>query len=477
MARKIIPYPCDYKVLASVKRARRAGNIFVLLLCIVVALLIGAGVYFAVANDYQALKTLDQAANSYGFIRIQPNTPQFDPNGMPPDAPRQDAEAQKPDNAPEMIIPEPQQPTAAPQTTEPSAVPNATKEPVVTPPPFTITPKASPDPDYEKRLAQPINDTGTFENLPDIVDAVYPGVVGIVNQQYQTGSLKLKTAGTGSGFILTTDGYIVTNQHVVEGAHALLVTFADGAVVDAELIGSDVQTDVAVLKIDTDRELTPLVLGDSDTLRVGEFVLAIGNPISSEELYGSVTFGIISAKARQINIDGFTNEYVQTDAAVNPGNSGGPLINMNGEVVGVTSAKYVTAGYDEYGNAISSEGIGFALPINNVMQIVDAMIKTGNIARPGIGISIATRSEEEAQQTNQPAGVYVYSVTEGGPTAQAGLQVGDVIVAIEGKSLERDAYVELIRSKTIGEQIVFTILRNGETLDIPVTVGDLNLLH
>ena len=474
MARKIIPYPCDYKVVASVKNARRAGNIFVILLCALIALLIGAGVFFAVTNDYQALKTLEEKQDHYRLVYISDDTPK------PTAKPQSEA------------TPEPQKATDAPavEATEMPAAPEATDAPKHTQPPKTdapktstptkapsATPKASPDPDYENRLAKPLEEGNVYEGLPDIVDAVSPGVVGILNLQYANGRLKLQAVGSGSGFILTSDGYIVTNQHVVDGAAALQVTFGDGEVVDAALIGSDIQTDVAVLKVETDRVLTPLLLGNSDNLRVGEFVLAIGNPIDSEELYGSVTFGIISAKARQINIDGFVNEYVQTDAAVNPGNSGGPLINMKGEVIGVTSAKYVTAGYDENGNAISSEGIGFALPINNVMQIVDSVIKTGSIPRPGIGVTIATRSEEDAAATNQPAGVYVYSITEGGPADQAGLQVNDVILALDGEELTRDGFVEKIRSKTIGDQITFTILRNGETMEIVVTVGDLNLLH
>ena len=481
MARKIIPYPCDYKVTSSVKRARRAGNIFVVLLCVIVAALLGVGTYFAVADDYRALKTIEQVTDSYCLTRASdlPPTqsePQIpgEPSGRidPPTPPQPEAQAP---GFPQGDVPpaqfEPEMP-ADPKTQEPTATPIPSQRPTV-----SVTPKASPDPDYEQRLAKPFAEDNVFAGLPDIVDAVYPGVVGILNQQFATGSMKLQTVGTGSGFVLTSDGYIVTNQHVVEGANAVQVSFGDGTLVDAALIGADVQTDVAVLKIETDMELTPLVLGDSDSLRVGEFVLAIGNPISSEELYGSVTFGIISAKARQINIDGFVNEYVQTDAAVNPGNSGGPLINMKGEVIGVTSAKYVTAGYDEYGNSISSEGIGFALPINNVMEIVDSMIKSGNIPRPGIGVTIATRSEEQALAQNKPAGVYVYSLTEGGPAEQAGLMLDDVIVALDGVEMTQDEFVNTIRGKKIGDQITFTVLRGGEKLEIVVTVGDLNQMH
>ena len=463
MAHKLIPYPCDYKTTASVKRARKAGNIFVIILCAFIVLLIGVGIYFATANDYQAIKALDRIQSR----ACAPQAPQPEPPVKPDPqskATDQPAVTEKPA---ETLVP---QPTEQPATPAPTEVPPS--KPAATPQP---TPVASTDPEYEQKLAQPF-DEDTFTGVPDIVEAVSSGVVGILNYQYARGSLNPQIAGTGSGFILTSDGYIITNQHVVEGAELLRVSFGDGTIMDAALVGSDVQSDVAVLKVES-ADLNALPLGNSDTIRVGEFVLAIGNPISSEQLYGSVTFGIISAKTRQINIDGFENEYIQTDAAVNPGNSGGPLINMNGEVIGVTSAKYVTAGYDEYGNSISSEGIGFALPIKNVMTIVDTLIKYGSLPRPGIGVTIATRSEEAAILENKPAGVYVYSLTEGGPAEQAGLQVDDIIVALDGVEMSQDEFVNTIRAKTIGEQITFTVKRGSETLEITVTVGDLNRMR
>ena len=461
MSHKIIPYPCDYKTTTSVRRSRKAGNVFVLILCVIILLLIGAAVYFGMTNDYQALKNMQR-------INIRPYCGE-----MPPERPQEPVMQDPQSKASEMPAEETTVPgeTKAPDT-KPPVAPEPTKAPnpvAETPMP---TPVASTDPEYEQKLAEPF-DAETFEGLPDIVEAVSSSVVGILNYQYSKTTQKLQIAGTGSGFVLTTDGYIVTNQHVVDGAALVRVSFADGTVEDAAIVGSDVQSDVAVLKIENN-SMAALPLGNSDTIRVGEFVLAIGNPISSDSLYGSVTFGIISAKERLINIDGFENEYIQTDAAVNPGNSGGPLINMNGEVIGVTSAKYVTAGYDELGNSISSEGIGFALPIRNVMQIVDVLIKNGGVPRPGIGITIATRSEEEAQIENKPAGVYIYSLTEGGPAQLAGLQVDDIIIALDGTEMTQDEFVEVIRSKTIGDQITFTVLRSGEQLEIAVTIGDLN---
>ena len=281
---------------------------------------------------------------------------------------------------------------------------------------------------------------------------------------------------SGSGFIITEDGYVITNQHVIEGARAITVILNDGQELEATLIGSDVMSDVAVLKIEHEN-LKPLPIGDSDALRVGEFVLAIGNPIDSDELYGTATFGIISATARNINIDGFTNEFVQTDAAINPGNSGGPLINMRGEVIGVTNAKYFLAGMDEYGNTLHSEGIGFALPIKNVMVIVDQLIRDGAVPRPGIGVKIATRSEEAAQVEGLPAGIYVDSVTENGPADIAGIQAGDIIKALDGKEMTQDEMILVIRAKTIGESITFTVERNNQTLEIVVVVGDLNNIN
>ncbi len=447
MSRKIIPYPCDYKNVASVRRARRGGNVFVIILCVLIAFLLGFGAYYATANDYAALKNLRDFAERGMCGFVTPTDP-----AIVPDAPatfEPDAQA-----------------TPAPMT---PSIPESAA-PVLTPAP-------NPDPAYREGMAQPF-DAASLESLPDIIDAASPGVVGILN--YQSAARPVvgepRLAGSGSGFVLTDAGYIVTNQHVVENAEQLKVSLPDGTIIDATLIGSDVMSDVAVLKVEAEG-LKPLPIGDSDTIRVGEFVLAIGNPISADELYGSVTFGIISAKARQINIDGFSNEYMQTDAAVNPGNSGGPLINMRGEVIGVTSAKYTTAGYDDLGNSISSEGIGFALPINNVMKIVDTLIGEGKVVRPGIGVTITTIDEETAQENNMEPGVYVYSVTLGGPSDAAGLKVDDRLVALDGVELDQDGFIDVIRSKTVGDTITFTVQRGTETLEIPVTVGDLNEMH
>ncbi len=473
MARKIIPYPCDYKMTASVRRARRGGNVFVLILCFLVALLIGAGVFFAVSDDYRAIKNFDVFLdNMEQSLLDRSSATDQQKNPL-------DSETQLPAATPAPIA------TETPKATETAKAvetPAPTEAPIVQPTlaPSTpvvpiLTPAPNPDPQYRDRMAAPFVQEA-FESLPDVVDACMSGVVGILNYQPVALLNDLRATSSGSGFILTQDGYIVTNQHVVEDARRLAVLLSTGEEVEATLIGGDVMSDVAVLKIEHDG-LTPLPIGDSDALRVGEFVLAIGNPLDTNELSGSVTFGIISATARQINIDGFTNEMMQTDAAINPGNSGGPLINMKGEVIGVTNAKYFSAGTDEFGNTLHTEGIGFAIPIQRVMQIADSLISNGAIPRPGIGVKIATRSAENAMLLNLPEGIYIDSITEGGPADLAGLKAGDIIKALDGKEMSQDEMILFIRAKQIGDQITFTILRGTETLDIVVTVGDLNQMH
>ena len=423
MSHKFYPYPTDYRNTTSLRRARRAGNVFVIILCVIIALLLAGGTFFALTN------------NGQGWDRFT----DFVKRGLYLD---QDVQSASP---------------AAEQQ-------SATKTPTAQP---------APDPEIEQYLAQPFDPT-ELTSIPDVVEAVTPGVVGILNYQSKTGKSEPALAGSGSGFIYTENGYVITNQHVIEGASALKVSLPSGETVDAICVGSDVQTDVAVLKIEA-AGLKALPIGDSSKARVGEFVLAIGDPISADELSGSVTFGIVSALSREINIEGFVNEYLQTDAAVNPGNSGGPLINMRGEVIGVTSAKYTSAGVDEYGQNISSEGIGFALPINNVIEIAQSIITEGSKVRPGIGVTIVTYLEPTVSV--KTPGVYIYGITEGGPAEKAGIQVGDRLVALDGAELTQDEFVEAIRAKNVGDEIVLTIERNDVQQDVTVIVGDMNQMR
>lgn len=428
MSHKFIPYPCDYKNAASVRRAHRGGNIFVIVLCGVIALLLGAGAFFALTNEGQAWETVKDLG--------------------------------------ERVYVEPGRIGVRTDSSEPDAVSDA-KDPA-----SETKQETAPEQGGQNRTSDDMS--AGFGGIPDVVDEVSPGVVGILN--YQKGKSKkddLSLAGSGSGFVYKADGFILTNHHVVEGADQLKVSLQNGEVYEAKLIGGDIMSDVAVLKIEANG-LKALPMGDSDKARVGEFVLAIGDPISADELSGSVTFGIVSALSRKINIEGFENEYLQTDAAVNPGNSGGPLINMRGEVIGVTSAKYTTAGYDELGQSISSEGIGFALPINNVIEIAELLIKDGSISRPGIGITVVSYDEE----SGKTPGVYIYGVSEGGPAEKAGAKVGDRLISLDGKEYKtQDEFVAAIRSKKAGDTMKLVVDRNGEQVELTIIIGDLNQIH
>lgn len=344
------------------------------------------------------------------------------------------------------------------------------------------TPKPSPTP-YEKRDMPAIDGVAPdisilLDNpIPDIYDAASPSVVGVLNYQVQSvyGRDVTSVYGSGTGFVVSSEGYILTNAHVVEGAPKVTVLL-DSDEVDAVVIGSDTETDIAVLKVE-EQGLTPLKCGDSDAVRVGEFALAIGNPLDSTELANTLTFGIISATSREITIDNYTNTYLQTDAAINFGNSGGPLLNLKGEVIGMNSAKTITAGYDSYGNAVSAEGIGFALPINRVLSVMQLLITKGHIERPGVGILVSTVTETAAEANGTPRGAMVESVVNGGPAQQAGLKAGDIIVEANGKSItEHPQLVDMIQSAMIGDEVRVKVYRGGEYLDLTISLADKSLM-
>ena len=369
------------------------------------------------------------------------------------------------------------------QKPAPTLTPGVSPEPVPTPETQKPSESASPA-DTPKPTSRPMPELdgespviGNSTNpIPDIVEQVSAGVLGVINYAYvrEFGGTYVEQA-TGSAFMISTDGYIITNAHVVEDADAVAVTFADGTELDAEIVGMDKSMDVAVLKVEGEN-LHALKLGDSDAVRVGEFAIAIGDP-TGRELAGTTTFGIIGATAREVNIDGRTNTYLQTDAAVNPGNSGGPLLNMAGEVIGITSAKTVTASYDEFGNAISAEGLGFAIPINDAMKIVSQLITRGYVLRPGIGVSIVTWDALSAQKYETVEGMLVYTVTKDGPADEAGLRPNDIIVEVDGTPVPtQDEFVAHVKAKTVGDTLELKVWRAGEYFDTTLTIGDLNTM-
>ena len=236
-------------------------------------------------------------------------------------------------------------------------------------------------------------------------------------------------AAAGSGFILTADGYILTNYHVVESSDSIKVTTYDGTSYDAQLIGYDESNDIAVLKIDA-TDLTPVVLGDSDTLNVGDSVVAIGNPLG--ELTFSLTTGVVSALDRPVTFStGSTMNLIQTDCAINSGNSGGALFNLYGEVIGITNAKYSSSSAS---SEASIDNIGFAIPIDQVRSIFESIITNGYIVKPYIGVTVSDVSAE-SQSYGLPQGAAVRSVTENGPAAEAGLQENDIITTVNGEAI------------------------------------------
>ena len=273
------------------------------------------------------------------------------------------------------------------------------------------------------------------------------------------------SAASGSGFIISDDGYILTNFHVIEDSSHISVSMYNGDSYDATLIGYDESNDIAVLKIDAEG-LAPVILGDSNNLNVGDSVVAIGNPLG--ELTFTLTSGAISAKDREVTFsNNVSMNLLQTDCAINSGNSGGALFNLYGEVIGVTNAKYGTSS----NSSASIDNIGFAIPINSIMNIVESIIEKGYISKPYIGISVLDVSTE-TQAYGIPAGAAVQSVTENGPAAKAGLQRGDVITAVDGKAMTSTELVSFVGQASVGQQIVFSIYRQGDTLEITVDVGE-----
>lgn len=276
----------------------------------------------------------------------------------------------------------------------------------------------------------------------------------------------VETASAGSGFILTADGYIVTNHHVIADANTVKVTLYDGNTYDATVIGSDEDYDIAVLKIQA-TGLQPVTMGDSDTLNVGDHVLAVGNPLG--ELTFSMSGGMVSSVNRAINVDGTPFNMIQTDTSINPGNSGGPLFNQYGEVVGIVSAKYSSYSSE------SVEGLGFAIPINDVMAMIQDIMTNGYVTnKPYLGITQGTMTSQMAEQYRYDIsqGVFVYSVEKGSAADKAGLKMGDVITKVDDTDIATsEDLVAAKKSYSAGDTSTFTIYRDGKTQTVKVTWG------
>jgi serine protease Do len=288
-----------------------------------------------------------------------------------------------------------------------------------------------------------------------------PGVVPRGPRQQEPGGGEARPRGVGSGFVLSADGFIMTNAHVVEGADELVVTLPDKREFKARVVGADKRTDVAVVKIEANG-LKPVKVGDVNRLRVGEWVMAIGSPFGLEN---TVTAGIVSAKQRDT---GDYLPFIQTDVAINPGNSGGPLINMRGEVVGINSQIYSRSG--------GFQGISFAIPIDEAVRVSDELRTSGRITRGRIGVRIDQVSKEVAESLGmgQPKGALVRGVEPDSPAAKAGVEPGDIILKFDGKEIEKSVDLpRLVGNTKPGTRSAMTVLRRGAQRDLDVVVAEL----
>lgn len=335
---------------------------------------------------------------------------------------------------------------------------------------------------------------GKVMETEDIVDKLLPSVVGIESKFTVTGMSnnngfffgfggssqpsEYKATGTGTGVVLTEDGYIVTNAHVIYDsengggkADSVSVILDDDESYDAEIIGYDTDCDIAVLKIEA-KGLTAAEFGDSGSLRLGESVIAIGNPLGFD-LKDTVTGGMISGLDRNITINDKAMTLIQTDAAINSGNSGGPLINKYGQVIGINSSKMSSSWGS---NEASIEGIGFAIPSNEVSDIVDDIMEYGYVTgKPQLGISCQDVTQSISQMYDMPVGVYVISVTEDSAADKAGLQKGDIITAIDGDEVTTTEELNAKKNKhSAGDEVELTISRDGKEEKVTVTLDEMS---
>lgn len=330
----------------------------------------------------------------------------------------------------------------------------------------TVTPSGTNN-ELQESTKTVSSTNGEALTVAQITQKVSPSVVCISTQVNSTsqgpfGAQEEDVTGAGSGIVISTDGYIVTNEHVISGASSIKVATSDGKEYTAKVVGSDSQTDIAVIKIDA-TGLTPATFGDSGKLQVGDTAVAIGNPLG--ELANTVTVGIISALDRDIELEGQTMRLLQTDAAINPGNSGGALINSAGEVIGINTAKT---------SAVGVEGLGFAIPINDVKSVIDSLKTMGYVeGRTKLGIYTRDIDSDTARMYNLTEGVYVVSVEQGSGAEAAGIKSGDIITAFDGKSVKTTSDINTIKKNhKAGDTVGFTVVRNGQKIDGSLKLGE-----
>jgi serine protease Do len=349
---------------------------------------------------------------------------------------------------------------------------------------------------FAMAMAQKVLAHGAPDSFADLAEALLPSVVNIqtvqgdsgeeevrqvpdlppgspfqeffddfLNQDQEQDQPRRRGVSVGSGFFLSSDGYVLTNNHVIGEAIEISVTTMDGEEYEAELVGRDAELDVALLKVDADREFTAISWGDSTNIRVGEWVMSIGNPFG---LGGSVTAGIVSARNRNINAGAF-DDFIQTDASINRGNSGGPLFNMEGEVIGMNTMIFTPNG----GNI----GIGFSIPSNDVARTSDQLLEFGRPRRGWIGVSVQSVNEEmaEALQLPRTTGAIVGSVNDDGPAEKAGLEAGDIIIVFNG--IEIGDVSELVRAVSetgVDRDASVQFIRNGEEMETTLVTTERN---
>lgn len=304
-----------------------------------------------------------------------------------------------------------------------------------------------------------------FGNPNDFFNFFFYGPNGMPNQRLY----KRKQGSLGSGFIITPDGYILTNAHVVGKATKVTVTFEDGTTYPAKIVGKDERVDIAVVKISDGKKTFPYaVLGDSDAIRVGQWAIAIGNPFALDH---TVTTGVISAKGRQVESPESgqaLQDYIQTDASINPGNSGGPLCNIQGEVIGINNMIYTQSG--------GSVGIGFAIPSNIARKAAEELVNNGRITRAGIGCIVQKLTPQMAKSFGlfNTEGALLAQVNPDSAAQKAGLKAGDIVLAVNGKKITgADDLVAKLYTHSPGETVELTILRNGQQSTVPVTLQEL----